>query len=76
MKYLYVAAVIACLYIAASLGIMGLNWIDIGIGLNPWLAFPGAAFAVYGVFYFLFLRLEYEREDRELYVNILNSFRD
>lgn len=47
---LNVIASILCLFTTAMLAILGVDWITIGYGLNPWIAFPLAiAFAVVSI---------------------------
>lgn len=45
MAYIYGLTIIGCVYIAAACTVLGLDWIEIGYGLNPFVAFPLAIVA-------------------------------
>ena len=45
MSYIYGLTILGCMYIAAASTVLGLDWIEIGYGLNPFVAFPLAIVA-------------------------------
>lgn len=45
MSYIYGLTIIGCMYITAASTVLGLDWIEQGHGLNPFVAFPLAIIA-------------------------------
>lgn len=48
MRAIYAISALLFMVIAANLGLLGLDWIEIGYGLNPLLAFPLSAICLIG----------------------------
>ena len=50
-EYIFAVLAVTSLILTGNLLVLGLDWIEIGHGLNPWVAFPGAVlFACIAIF--------------------------